>query len=219
MKQKNQTLFIEDRLGSSMSRWKPIARPWPGKGPVCPRIETEPQFCSRAGVWGANPPCEPGAHGLNRAFHSPALGAVAIPSWPANHGLCSTREAGVSWRAFPVTNPFLSAIFAPAGRPNSLRASSPSPILAAFGRKTVFTHTQKSSPKCHFSVLAFVRKGSKDGAPDVKMSKRLWLVGIRAMGNPSWIQPPEPCVYHMRLSYAPPQFLPNHSIPVKNQCS
>jgi len=196
-----------------------IVRPEQEKALVCRQIGIERQFCLRAGFWGPNPPCGPGAHGPNKAFRSLAPGAAEIPNWPANHGLCSTREAGVSWRAFPVTNPFLSAIFAPAGRPNSLRASSPSPILAAFGRKTVFTHTQKSSPKCHFSVLAFVRKGSKDGAPDVKMSKRLWLVGIRAMGNPSWIQPPEPCVYHMRLSYAPPQFLPNHSIPVKNQCS
>ena len=161
MKQKNQTLFIEDRLGSSMSRWKPIARPWPGKGPVCPRIETEPQFCSRAGVWVANPPCEPGAHGLNRAFHSPALGAVAIPSWPANHGLCSTRAIEVSSRAFPATSPFLSAIFALGGRPNSLRASSPSPILAAFVRKTVFTHTQTLSQERYFFALAFSAKTAK----------------------------------------------------------
>ena len=138
-----------------------IARPWLGKGRVCPRIETEPQFCSTPGVWGANPPCEPGVHEPNRAFRSLALGAAAIPGSPANHGLYSTRAIGVSWRAFLGTSPFLSAIFAPAGQPNSLRASSPSPILAAFGLKTVFTHTQTLSQERHFFALAFSAKTAK----------------------------------------------------------
>ena len=133
-----------------------IARPWLGKGRVCPRIETEPQFCSTPGVWGANPPCEPGVHEPNRAFRSLALGAAAIPGSPANHGLYSTRAIGVSWRAFLGTSPFLSAIFAPAGQPNSLRASSPSPILAAFVRNTVFTRTHNASPERHICSLAFV---------------------------------------------------------------
>jgi hypothetical protein len=100
----------------------------------------------------------------------------------------------------------LSAILALGGRPNSLRASSPTPILAGSGLQIVFTHTHNASQECHLSVLAFIGTDNKDGASVVKMTKRIWLVGSQGMVNPSWIQPPSPCVSHMRLPNATGHF-------------
>ena len=81
--------------------------------------------------------------GPNKAFHSPAPGVAAIPGWPANPGLCSSRAIGALSPEIPATTPFSFAIFAPGARPNFLGCPSLPVTLAWTNRKSVFTHTQK----------------------------------------------------------------------------
>lgn len=114
-----------------------------GKWPAFVRFEIAHRSCSTADFWERGLPNARPGRGRNKATRSPAPAAAAIPDWPANPGLYSSRAVEVLWPRFPATSPFSCAISSPANQPNSLMALSPLATVAARRRKAVFTHTQK----------------------------------------------------------------------------
>jgi len=112
------------------------------KSPVFGRLGTARQFCPAADSWGTGLPSGRPGRGQNKAFHNPAPAAAAIPSSPANPGLCSSRAVAVSWPIHLATSLSWCAISSPANRSNSLGALSPLATVAWRRGNTVFTHTQ-----------------------------------------------------------------------------
>ena len=124
-----------------------IVQPWLEKSRVFRLPEIASRLCLTADAWETTLPNALRGRGLNKAFHSPEPGGVAIPDWPRNHGLYSIRAIVVLPRVFPATSLFSSATFAPVRRPNSLRASSLIPRLTGWRRKIVSTHPQNRCRK------------------------------------------------------------------------
>jgi len=127
------------------------------KLPVFGPIGIASRFCSSAGFWGTSLQRGRPRRGPDTAFHNPALCAVAIPSWPANPGLCSSHAVEVSWPEFLATTLSFCAIFAPAGQSNSLRASSPLATVTAALKKAVSTHTQMTHEFFIFPLAVWAR--------------------------------------------------------------
>lgn len=131
-----------------------IARRELEKLPICRRIEIERRFCSAEDFWETNLRREHPAHEPDKAFHNPALCAVATPSLPASRGLYSSRAIGASWPGLPATSPSLDAASSPVGRSNSLGCPSRTVTVMGIVRKYVFTLTQPSQ-QCFIFGLAF----------------------------------------------------------------
>jgi len=131
-----------------------IVQPWLERSPVFDRIEIESQFCSAEGFSETSLPIEFPRRVPDKAFHNQARGAVAIPSWPANPGLYSSREVGVWWLRFLATIFSFCAISARAAQSNSWQGFSPLATLAAALKNTVFTHTQlMQKMRCIFACI------------------------------------------------------------------
>lgn len=122
------------------------------KSPIFDPTEIANRFCSSAGSWGIGLQGKRPRRAPDRAFHNPAPCAVAIPSWPANPGLCSSRVVAASLPAIPATSLSLCAVFAPAGQSNSLSALSPLATVTGAPKKAVFTRTQMTHEFCIFSL-------------------------------------------------------------------
>jgi len=120
------------------------------KSPIFDLTEIASRFCSSAGFWGTGLQGKRPRRALDRAFHSQAPCAVAIPSWPANPGLCSSHAVAASSPAIPATSLSLCAVFAPAGQSNSLSALSPLATVTGTLKNTVFTRTQMIHRFCIF---------------------------------------------------------------------
>jgi hypothetical protein len=112
------------------------------KWQVCHPTEIVRRFYSMAGFWEINLQGELPKLAPNKAFHSLAHGGAEIQGWQANRGLCSIRAIVISWLKNPVTNPFLSAIFAPVSRLNSLEHPSRTETVTGTSKTSVFTHTR-----------------------------------------------------------------------------
>jgi hypothetical protein len=168
---------------NAQGRWgMAIALSGLGKLPVYPQLEIARRLCLIAIVWETTHPSARQEPEQGKAFHNLTLAAAAIPSWPRNRGLCSTRAIEVSPQVFPATNPVLSAISAPERRPNSLLASSPIARLMRWERKFVFTHTQ-IPPEIASLLLQSSRKCLKTSDTRSEGDQNLWLAGFRGKGN------------------------------------
>ena len=119
-----------------------IVRLWWEKLPAFRRIEIANRSCSTADFWETNLRAGRPKRGPDKAFHSPAPCAAAIPGWPANPDLCSSRAIGALRPRLPATSLSLRAVFAPALRLNFSGLLSPCMTVRREGFKTVFTHTQ-----------------------------------------------------------------------------
>jgi CheY-like chemotaxis protein len=119
-----------------------IVQPGLGKLPASDQIEIGNRFYSAEDFSETSLPNGRPKRGPDKAFRSRVRDAVAIPDWPANPGLCSSRAIGALLPTSPATSLFSCAIFAPASRSNSLRALSPQATVAGALENIVFTHTQ-----------------------------------------------------------------------------
>jgi hypothetical protein len=134
------------------------------KSPIFDPTEIASRFCSSAGFWGTGLQGEHPGRERDKAFRNPALCAVAIPSWPANPGLCSSRAVAASSPAIPATSLSLCAVFALAGQSNSLSALSPLATVTGTLKFAVFTRTQTTHGFCIFPLAVWtgnVRNSSK----------------------------------------------------------
>jgi len=129
-----------------------IVQPALEKLPVFGRLGIARRFCPAVGFWGTSLPSGRPRRAQNRAFRNPALCAAAIPSSPANPGLCSSRAVAVSWPRHPATSLSWCAISSPANQSNFLGALSPLATVAGQRENTVFTHTQITQRFCIFPL-------------------------------------------------------------------
>lgn len=129
-----------------------------GKSPAFDRLDIANPACSSADFLGTGLPSERSKHEPDKAIRNPAPYAAAIPSWPANPGLCSSHAVGALSQKFPATSPFSCATFSPANRSSFCGGSSPTKTVRRRWLKYVFTHTQTKRSFYIFRLAVGTRK-------------------------------------------------------------
>jgi hypothetical protein len=130
-----------------------------GKLLISPPIEIVSRFYSKADSWGINLQDEHPTRAPDKAFHNPALCAVAIPGLPVNRGLCSNLAIGALRPRPPATSLSLCAAFSPARRSNFLGCPSQKATLRQTRQKSVFTRTQLTRRFNIFDLVLTLMRG------------------------------------------------------------
>ena len=132
-----------------------------GKSPVSFRPEIVRLSCSSADSWETGLPNGYPGRGPGRAFRNPAPAVAAIPDWPTNHGLCSSRAIELSRRNTLGTSPSSYAICAPACRSN-FWGFQPQLAILMRTHPSNCVHTHTVTRNCHiFSLVIRTEKALK----------------------------------------------------------